>query len=227
MLSPSDIVVRPTNLTDRLAAQGSGGMPTNPEPTPTTMAERFAPEAQRLADDAAARGRSAGRAGTDCGTGARPRVLGRTGAARRGHPHLADPDGGDPCASVAGRHHHSRAERRAKTHRARAAWREPSWPPSRRRPSCPRPPRRPSHARAGGRRRARTGARVAPRSGRRALRPRPDRGEVGRGYPLRHRHRFGGRAAGAERHRHSCPARGCHLLARAALWQHGVELDAR
>jgi Bacterial SH3 domain len=54
MLSPSDIVVRPTNLTDRLAAQGSGGMPANPEPTPTTMAERFAPEAQRVADDAAA-----------------------------------------------------------------------------------------------------------------------------------------------------------------------------
>src|SRR5512134_2782065 len=54
MLSPSDIVVRPTNLTDRLAAQGSGGMPPNPEPTPTTMAERFAPEAQRLAGDDAA-----------------------------------------------------------------------------------------------------------------------------------------------------------------------------
>ena len=33
MLTPSDIVVRPTNLTDRLAAQGSGGMPANPEPT--------------------------------------------------------------------------------------------------------------------------------------------------------------------------------------------------
>jgi hypothetical protein len=51
MLSPSDIVVRPTNLTDRLAAQGSGGTPGTPEPTPTTMAERFAPEAQRLAAD--------------------------------------------------------------------------------------------------------------------------------------------------------------------------------
>src|SRR5262245_25570593 len=43
MLSPSDIVVRPTNLTERLAAQ-----PVTPEPTPTTMAERFAPEGQKL-----------------------------------------------------------------------------------------------------------------------------------------------------------------------------------
>lgn len=55
MLSPSDIVVRPTNLTDRLAAQGSGGMPPNPEPTPTTMAERFAPEGQKLLGDDPAR----------------------------------------------------------------------------------------------------------------------------------------------------------------------------
>jgi hypothetical protein len=46
MLSPSDIVVRPTNLTERLAAQ-----PAIPEPTPTTMAERFAPEAQKLIGD--------------------------------------------------------------------------------------------------------------------------------------------------------------------------------
>jgi hypothetical protein len=43
MLSPSDIVVRPTNLAERLAAQ-----PVTPEPTPTTMAERFAPEGQKL-----------------------------------------------------------------------------------------------------------------------------------------------------------------------------------
>ena len=43
MLSPSDIVVRPTNLTERLAAQ-----PATHEPTPTTMAERFAPEGQKL-----------------------------------------------------------------------------------------------------------------------------------------------------------------------------------
>ena len=46
MLSPSDIVVRPTNLTARLAAQ-----PATPEPTPTTMAERFAPEAQKILGD--------------------------------------------------------------------------------------------------------------------------------------------------------------------------------
>ena len=46
MLSPSDIVVRPTNLTERLAAQ-----PATHEPTPTTMAERFAPEGQKLLGD--------------------------------------------------------------------------------------------------------------------------------------------------------------------------------
>lgn len=52
MLNPSDIVVRPTNLTERLAAKGSPGTPTLAEPTPSTMAERFAPEAQKLpADD--------------------------------------------------------------------------------------------------------------------------------------------------------------------------------
>ena len=49
MLSPSDIVVRPTNLTERLAAQ-----PATHEPTPTTMAERFAPEGQKLLGDDAA-----------------------------------------------------------------------------------------------------------------------------------------------------------------------------
>jgi len=47
MLTPSDIVVRPTNLTERLAAEDSAGAPF-PEPTPTTMAERFAPEALKL-----------------------------------------------------------------------------------------------------------------------------------------------------------------------------------
>ncbi len=52
MLSPSDIIVRPTSLTERLAAEGSAGTPPLPEPTPTTMAERFAPEAQKIpADD--------------------------------------------------------------------------------------------------------------------------------------------------------------------------------
>ena len=46
MLSPSDIVVRPTNLTAQLAAQ-----PATPEPTQNTMAERFAPEAQKILGD--------------------------------------------------------------------------------------------------------------------------------------------------------------------------------
>ena len=43
MLSQSDIIVRPGSLTERLAAAA----PPQAEPTPTTMAERFAPEAQK------------------------------------------------------------------------------------------------------------------------------------------------------------------------------------
>ncbi len=45
MLSPSDIVVRPADKAEPLT-QDSTGAPAHPEPTPTTMAERFAPEAQ-------------------------------------------------------------------------------------------------------------------------------------------------------------------------------------
>ena len=51
MLNPSDISVRPTDLTERPAPQGSTGAPPLPEPTPTTMAERFAPTAQKLPAD--------------------------------------------------------------------------------------------------------------------------------------------------------------------------------
>jgi TPR repeat protein len=47
MLSPSDIVVRPASLAERLAAEAKADQPTLPDPTPTTMAERFAPEGQR------------------------------------------------------------------------------------------------------------------------------------------------------------------------------------
>ena len=45
MLSQSDIIVRHGSLTERLAAAA----PPQAEPTPTTMAERFAPEAQKNA----------------------------------------------------------------------------------------------------------------------------------------------------------------------------------
>ena len=51
MLNPSDIVVRPTDLTERPAPKDSAGAPTLPEPTPTTMAERFAPAAQKHPGD--------------------------------------------------------------------------------------------------------------------------------------------------------------------------------
>ncbi len=54
MLSPSDIVIRPS-LTDRLAAKAQVEPPPLPEPTPTTMAERFAPEAQKAAAEAPVR----------------------------------------------------------------------------------------------------------------------------------------------------------------------------
>ena len=48
MLSQSDIIVRHGSLTERLAAAA----PPQAEPTPTTMAERFAPEAQKNAGGA-------------------------------------------------------------------------------------------------------------------------------------------------------------------------------
>jgi hypothetical protein len=51
MLSQSDIVVRAVSLTERLAAEASP----RPEPTPTTMAERFAPEAQKGVAEAPSR----------------------------------------------------------------------------------------------------------------------------------------------------------------------------
>jgi hypothetical protein len=47
MLSPSDIVVRSASLAERLAAEVPAVAPALPEQTPTTMAERFAPEAQK------------------------------------------------------------------------------------------------------------------------------------------------------------------------------------
>ena len=53
MLSPSDIVVRPASLAERLAAEAKADQPTL-EPTPTIMAERFAPEGQRNESRAAA-----------------------------------------------------------------------------------------------------------------------------------------------------------------------------
>jgi hypothetical protein len=47
MLSPSDIIIRPASLHDRLAAEASPESSAPPEPTPTIMAERFAPEGQK------------------------------------------------------------------------------------------------------------------------------------------------------------------------------------
>jgi len=47
MLSPSDILIRPTSLNERLAAETPAELPPLAEPTPTIMAERFAPEAQK------------------------------------------------------------------------------------------------------------------------------------------------------------------------------------
>ena len=47
MLSPSDIVVRSASLAERLTTDAQADMPVHQEPTPTTMAERFAPEGQR------------------------------------------------------------------------------------------------------------------------------------------------------------------------------------
>jgi hypothetical protein len=55
MLSPSDIVVRAPSLTERLAVDASAEPPRQPEPTPTSMAERFAPEAQKGVAEAPSR----------------------------------------------------------------------------------------------------------------------------------------------------------------------------
>lgn len=54
-LSPSDIIARPTSLTERLAAEASGEAPSAPEPTVSSMAERFAPGAQKGLNEAPAR----------------------------------------------------------------------------------------------------------------------------------------------------------------------------
>jgi hypothetical protein len=57
MLSPSDILIRPTSLNERLAAEAPAEPPPLPEPTPTIMAERFAPEAQKAQVEAPVRAR--------------------------------------------------------------------------------------------------------------------------------------------------------------------------
>lgn len=57
MLSPSDILIRPTSLNERLAAEAPAEPPPLPEPTPTIMAERFAPEAQKVQVEAPVRPR--------------------------------------------------------------------------------------------------------------------------------------------------------------------------
>lgn len=55
MLSPSDIVVRPASLAERLTTDTQADAPAHQEPTPTTMAERFAPEGQRSPAEGPAR----------------------------------------------------------------------------------------------------------------------------------------------------------------------------
>jgi hypothetical protein len=47
MLTPSEIVTRPASLAERLAADAKADKPHVAEPTPSTMAERFAPEGQK------------------------------------------------------------------------------------------------------------------------------------------------------------------------------------
>lgn len=51
MFTPSEIVVRPASLAERLAAEAKVDQPGLPEPTPTIMAERFAPEGQKAQAD--------------------------------------------------------------------------------------------------------------------------------------------------------------------------------
>ena len=55
MLSPSEIAIRPTSQAERLTAEAQAEAPAQPEPTPTTMAERFAPEGQKVPAEAPVR----------------------------------------------------------------------------------------------------------------------------------------------------------------------------
>ena len=50
MLNPSEIVIRPGGTADRGAAEGQASETPLPEPTPTIMAERFAPGGQKAAE---------------------------------------------------------------------------------------------------------------------------------------------------------------------------------
>ena len=191
MLNPSDIAVRPTDLTERPAPKGSAGAPALPEPTPTTMAERFAPAAQKLPAD--------GPAPHLVDPALMPRLIAeRARASSAGRWLLiaailvslvptaiilallwqgviAIPQSGDAQKSgdVQTRADQTRADpeplaaTQASHGRARA-----------RRPTCAQV----RHCAHG---------------------PGPDRGEVGRRGRLHHRHRFGRHPAGAQRHRHS------------------------
>ena len=176
MLSPSDILVRPTSLTERLAAEAPAEPPPLPEPTPTTMAERFAPEAQKAAGRRLRSGRRARTAGDAADSS-------RSGAAPLGRPRAP----GCVDAGVAGA---DRDHPRCCCGRARSACPVPSDAPTRspdqaeparwRKPSRPRsPPRR------------RSTSRPLETQGRdRADGAGPDRGQDRRGARLRHRHRF-------------------------------------
>jgi Bacterial SH3 domain len=59
MLSPSDIVIRPAGLTEPVATGAAADRPTLPDPTPSTMAERFAPEGQKAPGESPARPQAA------------------------------------------------------------------------------------------------------------------------------------------------------------------------
>jgi hypothetical protein len=55
MLSPSEIAVRPASQADRLTPEVQAEAPAQPEPTPTIMAERFAPGGQKVPAEAPVR----------------------------------------------------------------------------------------------------------------------------------------------------------------------------
>ncbi len=55
MLSPSEIAVGPASQADRLTSEVQAEAPAQPEPTPTIMAERFAPGGQKAAAEAPSR----------------------------------------------------------------------------------------------------------------------------------------------------------------------------
>ena len=207
MLSQSDIIVRPGSLTERLAAAA----PPQPEPTPTTMAERFAPEAQKNGGGADGPGRPPADPPVMPGI-VPPRA--RAGSSNRGLLVASMLVSLVPTAIILAL-------------MWQGAIRMPGSDRTRRSFSITSNSSTASRLRSPLRRCYRSSRQAEAAQGRyRADRAWPARGQDRRGARLRHHHQFSRRAAGTQRDRHPRHAGRRHLLARPALWRLGMEFDA-